>query len=1067
MESQVPAVVALVVAAEPDGFFASTLSTLADQDYAALSILVVSSSAEPDIEAQVARCAPGAYVSRLEENRGFGAAVNHGLAQIQGADFVLVCHDDIALAPNAVSAMVEESFRSNAGVVTPKVVRYDDHRVLLHVGQTVDRFGTLVERIQLGEVDQGQHDSVRDVFVAPGSATLFRADLLATLNGYDERYVALGDDLEISWRAHLVGARVVCAPTAVVAHAERLGSGFAQLPIPPGETKQLSRERLYRRNELRSLWLYWGRTARAWTLLLLAILNLGEIVVAVMGRDVERAVNIREAWRALWRERAANHQARKRIRLLRSVSDRVIHKQMAPGPVRLRRFVVTLARHGFDVARGALAPEEVIEDDASSSFGGAFSDDETFDELDTIAERNAQRRRLGSGQALTVITLILAAVLFIGSRNLLGARLPMIGQLLPLGSWGVIFHLMTGTWQSAGLGTTAPGHPGYAVIFLLGFLTLGHVGFVMRLLLLLSLPIGAIGVARLIAPVATGRARLVAAAAYLATGLGINAISAGSISSTVAFGAMPFLLKRILRLARVAPFDHSFTPKVRIGTRGWRTTQTGQATVLALLLALVGALSPATIPVIEMAALSTAMVGLLVSPSGALMGQIKILAAVLGSLVLLAPLTVPALLSGSGFFNIFGTPQAAWASPGIGGLLRFATGPFSVSWVAWLLPAAALGSLFLVRAERFVLASRLAGIGVGSYALSFLVARHLMGGFAPIVTVALAPAATVVAALCGLLVSAFEFDVQAQRFGWRQLLAVGSICATLVGIVPFVLAAGNGRWQLGSTGYGDSLSFVNTGLRPGDRILWLGQSSALPSASWPVTSDLAWATSTDGLSSASNLFAPATATAASAITDPIKMALSGQTVTLGHMLAAESIAAIVVVGSVAPSVPGIQHSAAVAAPTALLTSLAQQIDLTAVPTSGSTVVYRNQFSYAALGQLQGGTYVPLAHPSDRSGEVTTAGTVYAGYAPSGAFSLRSGNKALHATPAAWAATYGAPSGPVTLALTAAPLNAFFALAMIFAWLVIALLLLGRHRWLDWWWPGAKSAVDDLDAEDES
>ncbi len=1059
MESQVPAVVALVVAAEPDSLLAATLSTLAAQDYPALSILVVSSSREADIEAQVARSAPGSYVSRVPENRGFGAAVNHGLAQIEGADFVLVCHDDVSVAPNAVSAMVEESFRSNAGVVTPKVVTYADHRVLLHVGQAVDRFGTLVERVQQGEVDQGQHDAVRDVFVAPGGVTLFRKDLLTTLKGYDERYVALGDDLEISWRAHLLGSRVVCAPSAVIAHAERLGSGFAALPAPAGETQQLSRERLYRRNELRSLWLYWGTAARIWTLLLLALFNVAEIVVAVFGTDIERAINIRESWRALWRERKTNHEARKQIRILRTISDHAIHKQMTPGPVRLRRFIVALARHGFDVARGALVPEEHTEDSASSSFGGAFSDDETFDELDELAERSTRRRRWGSAQALSVLTVVIAAAFALGSRNLLGARLPMIGQLIPLRSWGAMFHMVTGSWQSAGLGTTAPGHPGYAVIFLLGILTLGHVGFVIRTLLLVSLPFGAIGVARLIGPIATGRARVLAGATYLATGLGINAISAGSVSTTFALGAMPFLLRRVLRLARVAPFDQSFSPKTRVGTRGWRMSATGQAASLALLLTVVGAISPATIPVLEIAALSVLFLGLVLSPGEAFVGQGRIASAVIGSLVLLAPLTIPGLVSGSGFLGIFGTAQASWASPGFGGLLRFATGPFSVSWAAWLIPAAATCALLLVREERFVLATRLAAIAAVSYCFSALVARDVMGNFAPTLSVALAPAAVGVACLSGLLVSAFEFDIQSLHFGWRQVMAVGGIIAAIVGLVPFVLAVGNGRWQLATTGYGDSLSFVSSSLRPGDRVLWLGQPSAIPAASWSVNKDLAWATTTEGLSGPSNLFNPASATAASQITGPIKQALAGRTVTLGHLLAAESVSVIVVVRSIAPNVPGLQHARSVPVPAALVASLQQQVDLTSVPGSDSTIVYRNAYAYAALGESKGSTVVPLANATSRGGLLSAPGTIFAGYAPAGAFGLHTATgKAVRTSALGWAATYPAPVGAVRLELHTLALNVFYEGAMIVAWLALALLLIGRHRWLDWWWPKSRATT---------
>ena len=57
--------------------------------------------------------------------------------------------------------------------------------VLLHVGQTCDRFGVVRERIEHGEIDHGQQDLERDVFVAPGGVTLVRTDLFATLRGFD------------------------------------------------------------------------------------------------------------------------------------------------------------------------------------------------------------------------------------------------------------------------------------------------------------------------------------------------------------------------------------------------------------------------------------------------------------------------------------------------------------------------------------------------------------------------------------------------------------------------------------------------------------------------------------------------------------------------------------------------------------------------------------------------------------------------------------------------------------------------------------------------------------------
>ena len=89
---------------------------------------------------------------------------------VDGAAYYLLCHDDVALFPDAVHLLVEEAFRSNAGIVSPKVVSWDDPERLVHVGMTVDKGGSVVERVQPHEIDHGQHDAVRDVFVAPGGA---------------------------------------------------------------------------------------------------------------------------------------------------------------------------------------------------------------------------------------------------------------------------------------------------------------------------------------------------------------------------------------------------------------------------------------------------------------------------------------------------------------------------------------------------------------------------------------------------------------------------------------------------------------------------------------------------------------------------------------------------------------------------------------------------------------------------------------------------------------------------------------------------------------------------------
>src|ERR1700676_4119340 len=225
METLAPPVVAVVVAHDPGPWFEETLTSLASQDYAELSVLVLDSGSGDDLTARVAAVLPSAYVRRFVENRGFGTTINEVRSMVEGADYFLLCHDDVALFPDAVHLMVEEAFRSNAGIVTPKVVSWGDPERLIHVGMTADKGGSVVDRVQPHEIDHGQHDAVRDVFVAPGGSSLVRADLFEELGGFDPAIVAMGEDLDLCWRAQVVGARIIVAPDARVRHLEVLAAG--------------------------------------------------------------------------------------------------------------------------------------------------------------------------------------------------------------------------------------------------------------------------------------------------------------------------------------------------------------------------------------------------------------------------------------------------------------------------------------------------------------------------------------------------------------------------------------------------------------------------------------------------------------------------------------------------------------------------------------------------------------------------------------------------------------------------------------------------------------------------
>ncbi|PZR78775.1 MAG: hypothetical protein DLM65_12095, partial [Candidatus Aeolococcus gillhamiae] len=193
--------VAVVVASEQGDWFEEALAALGHQDYPNQSVLVIDAGNAGDPAPRVAAVLPDAYLRRASDAGGFARLANDALETVQGSAFLLFCHDDVALAPNAVRLLVEEALRSNAGIAGPKLVGWDDPTGLLDVGLSVDKTAATRSLVDRGEIDQEQHDAVRDVFAVPTAAMLVRSDLFFALGGFDPTMQDHGADVDLCWRA--------------------------------------------------------------------------------------------------------------------------------------------------------------------------------------------------------------------------------------------------------------------------------------------------------------------------------------------------------------------------------------------------------------------------------------------------------------------------------------------------------------------------------------------------------------------------------------------------------------------------------------------------------------------------------------------------------------------------------------------------------------------------------------------------------------------------------------------------------------------------------------------------
>jgi GT2 family glycosyltransferase len=91
---------------------------------------------------------------------------------------------------------------------------------MLEVGVTITGTGHRETGVEIGETDQGQHDTQRDVLSVSSAGMLVRRSTWNRLKGFDKRLPLFRDDLDFGWRVARAGGRVVMAPRALVFHAE-------------------------------------------------------------------------------------------------------------------------------------------------------------------------------------------------------------------------------------------------------------------------------------------------------------------------------------------------------------------------------------------------------------------------------------------------------------------------------------------------------------------------------------------------------------------------------------------------------------------------------------------------------------------------------------------------------------------------------------------------------------------------------------------------------------------------------------------------------------------------------
>jgi GT2 family glycosyltransferase len=162
---------------------------------------------------------------QLEKNVGFASGYNQAMKQLEGYDYVVFLNSDVEVTANWLSPLIA-MLDNNPAVAAcqPKILDYHNRDTFEYAGASggfLDIWGYPFCRGRIFdtlEKDEGQYDESMEVFWTTGACMIIRADVFNKMGGFDDRFFAHLEEVDLCWRIKNEGLRLFVEPKSVVYH---------------------------------------------------------------------------------------------------------------------------------------------------------------------------------------------------------------------------------------------------------------------------------------------------------------------------------------------------------------------------------------------------------------------------------------------------------------------------------------------------------------------------------------------------------------------------------------------------------------------------------------------------------------------------------------------------------------------------------------------------------------------------------------------------------------------------------------------------------------------------------
>jgi GT2 family glycosyltransferase len=200
-------------------FLEGCLGSLRRQHFTDYEVIVVDDASTDGSVGYVRRTFPEVRVIPLVSNGGFSRSTNRGIQEARG-EYVALLNNDTIIDPDWLGELVSAlDAHPEVDFCASRLMYYHQRSLIDSAGDGYYR-GGMAYKIGHGKPFSNHYGIAREVFGPCAAASIYRRSFFELVGLFDDDLVDYGTDVDLNFRAQLLGLRCRYVPTAVVYHWE-------------------------------------------------------------------------------------------------------------------------------------------------------------------------------------------------------------------------------------------------------------------------------------------------------------------------------------------------------------------------------------------------------------------------------------------------------------------------------------------------------------------------------------------------------------------------------------------------------------------------------------------------------------------------------------------------------------------------------------------------------------------------------------------------------------------------------------------------------------------------------